>query len=152
LVQQSPSRTQAWPRGAHWHMLLPPDVPTMPTPQQLVQLPLQLAPLARQLLHCPPSQRPLQQSVSFTQTPLEIQAQVPPAPQLFEQQSPPLLQPAPVLPQPQAPVLGSQLPEQQSPSLVQATLRATQAHSLLPPHLSVQQSPSLVQAVPPALH
>ncbi len=86
-MQQSPSRRQAWPRGAHWQVL-PPE-PTSPTPQQLVQLPVQLAPSARQLLHAPLSQRPLQQSPSFTQTPLDTQPQVPPAPHRFEQQSPP---------------------------------------------------------------
>ncbi len=144
LEQQSSGRSQVWPRGAHWQVVLQTPL------QQVVPPPLQPVPTAAQLLHWPLSQRPLQQSPSPPQAPVDLHEQVPLVPQIPLQQSPPLPQAVFTAAQPQAPVLESQLPEQQSLGLMQAVLSAEQAHTLLV-QVSVQQSPSLAHEVPPAL-
>jgi len=144
-VQQSVERTQVLPRGMHWQVMLQ-------VPVQHEVGALQTVPMLLQLLHCPPSQRLLQQSESTLQLPVDLHEQVPPAPHTPLQQSLGALQLPPVAAHWQVPVPGSQLPPQQSSLKKQVPFTALQVQSLLLPHLPVQHCPSLLQEVPPALH
>ena len=142
-VQQSLSRVQLEPRGMHWQVVLQRPVQQVPGVEQAV-------PMSLQVLQVPLSQRPLQQSVSPVQLPVDLHWQTPPTPQIPVQQSEGDLQAASTTAQAQVPVLKSQLPEQQSSAAPQVLPGARQAH-LPDSHLRVQHWPFLVQLVPPAL-
>jgi hypothetical protein len=143
-VQQSVERTQVLPRIAHWQV-------TAQVPLQHEDGPLHEVPMLLQLLHCPPSQRLLQQSLSCEQVPLVLHEQVPPLPHTPLQQSLGCLQLAAVAPHWQVLVPGSQLPPQQSSLPTQLPFTGLHAQMWLL-HLPVQHWPSLLQEVPPELH
>jgi hypothetical protein len=143
-VQQSPFFTQALPRPAQMHCLVP-SATVAQTPLQQSPLMLQLVPLPLQMRQALLRQLWLQQSPSAVQLPVVLHAhrwlvQTP------LQQSPAVPQAAPTVAHWQAPLV-EQVPKQQSPSDAQVPVMPL--HLQKPPEqLSVQQSPLPVQVAP----